>query len=109
MHIASHGDPTQMAKAIHDALALKKLPHPMPALLLHLPPIWASIRNRSNRLSAIPAKLMAESFSLPFRVQKQSMTRAWWSRPPWVLPPRSTFNPLETARPRLPGTSFSFD
>ena len=28
MHIASHGDPVQMAKAIHDALALTKTPGP---------------------------------------------------------------------------------
>ena len=28
MHIASHGDPAQMAKAIHDALALTKTPAP---------------------------------------------------------------------------------
>ena len=28
MHIASHGDPVQMAKAIHDALALSKTPGP---------------------------------------------------------------------------------
>jgi hypothetical protein len=28
MHIASHGDPAQMAKAIHDALALTKTPGP---------------------------------------------------------------------------------
>ena len=28
MHIASHGDPVQMAKAIHDALALTKTPAP---------------------------------------------------------------------------------
>jgi hypothetical protein len=28
MHIASHGDPVQMAKAIHDALALTKIPGP---------------------------------------------------------------------------------
>src|SRR3977135_1858299 len=28
MHIASHGDPVQMAKAIHDAVALSKTPEP---------------------------------------------------------------------------------
>ena len=28
MHIASHGDPAQMAKAVHDALALTKTPWP---------------------------------------------------------------------------------
>jgi hypothetical protein len=28
MHIASHGDPAQMAKAVHDALALTKTPGP---------------------------------------------------------------------------------
>src|ERR1700738_1825746 len=28
MHIASHGDPVQMAKSIHDALALQKTPGP---------------------------------------------------------------------------------
>ena len=28
MHIASHGDPVQMAKAVHDALALTKTPGP---------------------------------------------------------------------------------
>jgi len=31
MHIASHGNPVQMAKAIHDALALTKTPGPDPA------------------------------------------------------------------------------
>lgn len=30
MHIASHGDPVQMAKTIHDALALSKTPGPDP-------------------------------------------------------------------------------
>jgi len=63
MHIASHGNPVQMAKAIREALALTKTPAPDASPHPRLPPNSASIRNRSNRSSVTLGKLTVESFS----------------------------------------------
>jgi hypothetical protein len=76
MHIEGHGDPAQMAKVIHDAVALTKTPGPDASSAPRRPPTWASIRSRSSRFLGTPGKSMAEFFRSEFRDRKRSPIRA---------------------------------
>jgi Domain of Unknown Function (DUF1259) len=71
MHIASHGDAAQMAKAIHDALALTKTPGPAaPAAELGFD------QKQVEKFSGTRGRLMVESFRSKFRGRKRSPIRA---------------------------------
>jgi hypothetical protein len=62
MHIASHGDPVQMAKAIHDAVALTKTPGPDLLPQPNRRPTSVLTKSRLSRFSGTPGRSMAEFF-----------------------------------------------
>jgi hypothetical protein len=71
MHVGGHGDPVQMAGAIHAALAVSKTPLTVPAAAPS-PPI-DSIRRNSTRSSVPRAKRMAASTNSACRVAIRSL------------------------------------
>jgi len=75
MHIASHGDPVQMAKAIRDALALTHTPPADAQAAAPQHQNWDSIRNKSSRLWAIAEKSMVAFSRLEFLALRRLLTR----------------------------------
>ncbi len=77
MHIASHGDAVQMAKAIHDAVALTKTPGPGCARRQpNQQPNSVLTRSRSSRFSDTPERSTVEFFRSECRGRKQLPIRA---------------------------------
>ena len=74
MHIASHGDAVQMAKAIHEALALAKTPAPDVSRQRKLRPNSDSTKSRWREFWGTPGRSTVESFRSECQGRRQSRT-----------------------------------
>src|SRR3546814_436287 len=105
MHIGGRGDPAQLAKVLHDALALSGTPLSAPTAASPAAPEKIDLDTAAlDRIMGHKGKVGGGVYAFGIRVPRHRATAAWSCLWRWDRPSQSTFSRPAVARRRLPAT-----